>query len=64
MLLRFLSYFETVQLARTDEEIDAIFRFRHTIYIKEPHWNVSEDQQQQMIVDDEDRAPNSKFCFD
>ncbi len=64
MLFKLFSKLEKVYLATTQEERDAIYRFRYTIYYEELGREIGGvDHERKMVVDDDDEKPTSYHLY-
>ncbi len=64
MLAEFFMQLEKVKVAKSREELDAIYRFRYDIYFKELHREIGGvDHDRQMVTDSDDEDPTSFHLY-
>jgi hypothetical protein len=64
MLAEFFMQFDKVHVAKSREELDAIYRFRYTVYVKELKREIGGvDHDRQMVTDQEDEKPYSYHLY-
>jgi len=64
MFTRWLTKFETVHKATTQEEREAIYRFRYTVYVEELNRSIGGvDHERRWVHDDDDDAPYTTLLY-
>jgi CRP-like cAMP-binding protein len=58
-----LTRLETVRVAESDREKEAVYRFRYKVYIEELHYNYEADHQRRWLKQPEDDLPETSLLY-
>src|SRR5262245_7892074 len=62
-MLGWLSGLETVRIATTAAEREAIYRFRYSVYIEELKYNYDADHERKWLKQPEDEKPYTRLLY-